>query len=272
MVPDPRHSDISGRFGAFPAPVVNLTDARGAWQSIAVLGMLTIQFLVLALIAWKLVLPASPPDAAEADERSQQIAALVEQLGRQAEAGQRSLEIDAQMEVLNAVVDHLGDGSAQGLVHALEQKQIENRQLQDAARVYQELEHKVQRDKLELATALKTANDARTLLEDRITRLNGQLDTYRDEKKEQEDRIAALEKEIKSLAGEESSDEQAARKRMWLWGGGGLVAAILVALGFLFLSSREEQAGGGEDEQLTGQDFQGDAEERTEDGPSDEPR
>jgi proteasome lid subunit RPN8/RPN11 len=49
----------------YGAPVINVQQPRDKepqWQGIAVLGMLSLQFALLALIAWKLLAPAAPPE------------------------------------------------------------------------------------------------------------------------------------------------------------------------------------------------------------------
>ncbi len=62
---DPRYSSPSGDYsGDFAVqPAVHFHDQRSPWQSVAMMGMLTIQLLVVALIAFRVLAPpaAEPP-------------------------------------------------------------------------------------------------------------------------------------------------------------------------------------------------------------------
>ena len=62
MSSDPRTRGFSAMQHT-PPTVVNIADTKSPWQGIAVLGMLSTQFLLLALIAWRILLPAGMPAA-----------------------------------------------------------------------------------------------------------------------------------------------------------------------------------------------------------------
>jgi len=54
----------------YGAPVINVQQPRDKepqWQGMAVLGMLSLQFALLVLLAWKLLIPAAPPEAKNED-------------------------------------------------------------------------------------------------------------------------------------------------------------------------------------------------------------
>ena len=58
MTSDPRYS-LSHRSG----PLVHITERSSLWQGIGVIGMLTMQFLLLVLIAWRIMLPPEPGES-----------------------------------------------------------------------------------------------------------------------------------------------------------------------------------------------------------------
>ncbi len=58
MPTDPRHSGFPG---GYPPMVVQVSESKQAWLPIAVLGMMTMQFLVVALIAWRILTPQGLP-------------------------------------------------------------------------------------------------------------------------------------------------------------------------------------------------------------------
>jgi proteasome lid subunit RPN8/RPN11 len=65
-------SDMPAQYSpsGYGAPVINVQQPRDKepqWQGMAVLGMLSLQFALLALLAWKLLIPAAPPEAKNED-------------------------------------------------------------------------------------------------------------------------------------------------------------------------------------------------------------
>ena len=66
MAHDPR---MGGYPGPFPAPVVNIAERNSAWQAPAIMAMMTLQFCVLALLAWKLLAPPDAETMAAQDEK-----------------------------------------------------------------------------------------------------------------------------------------------------------------------------------------------------------
>ena len=120
MTNDPRLGGYSSPTINIPAPVVNVPQQNNQWQGLAVMGMMTMQFLVVALIAWKLLLPAV---AAETDEEKseQQVAQLEKKIDRLIEARRTESLIDAKLEVLDRVIR--GEDGKPGAVNLLVDKQ-----------------------------------------------------------------------------------------------------------------------------------------------------
>jgi proteasome lid subunit RPN8/RPN11 len=239
MANDPR---LSGFPAPYPVPMVAPGDTRLSWQGVAVIGMLTMQFLFLALIAWRMIVPSGADTAGEKDRPSKQVAALVERLDRLVEAERRSQEIDGQLQVLDRVVSQLGDGTPEGVVRLLAEAERENETLKTDARVYRALEEKVNRDNEALASELKASRDDATYLSSRITKLDQTISEHEDREKQYREQIASLEKKLKSYqepdAVEKASEDD--KRRIWIWGSVGLVVVALVALGVIMGFSKRE--------------------------------
>ncbi len=239
MANDPR---LGGFPAPYPVPMVAPGDNRLSWQGVAVIGMLTMQFLFLALIAWWMIAPSWTETASEKDQQSKQVAALVERLDQLVEAERRSQEIDSQLQVLDRVVSELGDGKSEGVVRLLERTQRENETLKTDARVYRALEEKVKRDNDALASDLKATRSDATYLSGRIVKLDQTISKYRDEQEQHREQIVLLKKELKSYeepdTAEKASEDD--RRKIWIWGSVGLVVVALVALGVIMGFSKRE--------------------------------
>ncbi len=239
MSTDPRLGGYPGPGGLYPPSVVNVGNGRSSWQGVAVLGMLTVQFLFLALIAWKIIAPGGS-EPADQEQQSKQVAVLVERLDRLAEAEERSREIDSQLQVLDRVVGQLGEGTAEGLVPMLEQLQSENDRLKADTRVYRAMEEKAKEESDELTTSLKRAKDEEDYLNTRIARLRQEIS---DNKAEASKEIAALEKKLEPYEKPEEKDDKPAttsNRKLWMWGSLGLLLAALIAIGVIMSFSKRE--------------------------------
>ena len=110
MPNDPRYSGLPG---VYPPTVVQVGESKQTWLAVAVLGLLTMQFLVLALIAWRILMPDGAAAAA-----------------RPATNG-RGRELAAQRAVLDRVIGKL-DVAPDGIVQDLEQERQKNEELQSS--------------------------------------------------------------------------------------------------------------------------------------------
>lgn len=242
MSSDPRLGGYPGPGGLYPPSVVNVGNGRSSWQGVAVLGMLSVQFLFLALIAWKIIAPGGF-GSAEQDQQSKQVGVLVERLDRLAEAEERSREIDSQLQVLDRVVGQLGEGTPEGLVRLLEQLQSENDRLKADARVYRGMEEKVKEENDGLASSLKRAKEEEDHLNTRIERLSRSISDREAEADNYQQEIASLKKKLKSYEEPKREDGKpvtAGNRKLWMWGSIGLLLAALVAIGVIMSLSRRE--------------------------------
>ena len=105
---DPRYSESS--FGG-GSPVVNLTESRNPMMDLAILAMLTVQFAILALLAWKMM---TPPAVAKVE--AEEMPAAVEQARDQ-----------AYRDILKAAVS--ANGQSDSLVEQYTQLKTENARL-----------------------------------------------------------------------------------------------------------------------------------------------
>ena len=61
---DPRYSQIAQNSGGGSAPVINVSDNRNPMFDLALMGMLAMQFILLALIAWRMMAPPAVAESA----------------------------------------------------------------------------------------------------------------------------------------------------------------------------------------------------------------
>jgi hypothetical protein len=200
MPTDPRHSGFPG---GYPPMVVQVSETKQAWIPIAVLGMLTMQFLVAALIAWKILalpaanpLPSSPPTA----------------------------DLAAQRAMLDRVIGQL-DVAPDGVVQSLEQQRQKNDELQSSnlgllAHV-REMSAAQQKSEEKLQATLRRNAD----LQATNDRLSGDRETAREQVKRLREKLAQYE----HVEGEEKETGITTWLAQWKWYvGSGIV--ILVAL------------------------------------------
>lgn len=195
---DPR-SGVSP-FPAMPHPVLPMpyTDPRSAWLGPAVLGMLCMQFLLLALLAWRILSPDTSESVGVPPPRGRTAAASGADAAGEADRVSREAEI--QMRLLDRIVDQLGQQAPRGLVPMLEQLQQENETLKADARVYRTLEAKVKVENETLARALAAAEEEKSKLARQVAQFQ---DEIRERNRTQEDdrrRIALLNEQLAPAA------------------------------------------------------------------------
>lgn len=157
----------------YPVPWRPDADSRSAWHDTAVLGMLVIQFLFLALLAWKTLVPGTPLDGpGDPGTLSTRSAVVAEPAGAR---NHPASEAEIQLRLLDRIVDQLGQGTPQGLVRMLEQLQKENENLQADARVYRDLEAKVRTENEVLSRSLAAAKQARDELTKQVADLRATI-------------------------------------------------------------------------------------------------
>lgn len=241
MAHDPRYG---GAGGGYPAPIIQVGDSKQSWQGMAVLGILSMQFLFLALLAWKLLFPAVGGEVAEAGKPPEEVQAVLDEFQSFAEAEQRSRRVEAQLDVLNEVMAALDSEGGRGVVAKLEQEKLLNQQLQDDARVYRGLEARVRSENADLLNQLNNAEEDKKYLGEQIQALKDKIRDAETDAKDKKQEIADLKSELKKYTGEDSDEdgEETARSRIWLWAALGGVAVALAVMAFLMsFQAREEE-------------------------------
>jgi len=207
MPNDPRYSGLPG---VYPPTVVQVGESKQTWMAVAVLGMLTMQFLVLALIAWRILAPAGG--------------------GAPRPTGQpvAGTELAAQRAVLDRVIGKL-DVAPEGVVQTLEQERQKNEELQASnlgllAQV-REL-NKTQEQTTDQLQSLATKNEQ---LVATVDRLKEERATARGQVKDLKEKLAQYE----PPAGEEEEATESgivSWLARWKWYVGGLVVIVLALI------------------------------------------
>lgn len=198
---DPRYSENS--YGS-TSPVVNIMDNRRPLADLAIIAMLTLQFMVLGLLAWKIILP---PAVAQVED--QQKTATVE------DARNRAYE-----EILRTAV------SAQGQDPAL--VDIYTALKTDNARLLANLDGQLARAE-KLATQRNSAELKLASKTDEANKLSEEIEKSRLKNKELSAELA------KSSQENGAADEQGSTgwwKYLW-WSIGGLLVVLVGASGFM---------------------------------------
>ncbi len=237
MAQDPR---FGGYPAPYPAPVVNIADRGGAWQAPAVFGMLTLQFCLLALLAWRMVLPTA--DAESIAARDQTLEAIEQRLDEIAAIESAQAQLGAQREILDRVIGEI-NVAPQGLVTALEEERRRIEELEAAVSgqlaVAREKEASLEREKI-LRKQEKAGLQARLAdLErkrDDIAARNKTLNSY---VAKLEERLEQYEPKEETAAEEETAGGE---KTDWTWYVVGGVAGVLLLGGAAawMLASRGE--------------------------------
>ncbi|MDA1050074.1 MAG: Mov34/MPN/PAD-1 family protein [Planctomycetota bacterium] len=221
MSGDPRFRGVSSS----PAPIINV-GGQPPWQTVAVLGMLTVQFCFLALIALRMLSPAEP--RAES-QPAKDVAALQASIERLGEVHRRESEIDAKIEVLDRVVGQW-DGTPDGVLQSLSEKTSETKELREGLRAHEALERELDASVAELKSQLEDAKGRERSLEQEIAIFHAKSRDDQAVLADLEARLAALEKPKVTAAA--TSDVARESKWDWRWIAGiatTVVAALAVA-------------------------------------------
>ncbi len=204
MSRDPRSAGYPG----YPPPVVHITEPRQTWLAVAVLGMLLMQFCLLALIAWRMFDPRDP----------------VASVQLKAEAA----ELDAERKMLDKVIGEL-QVAPDGLVQSLEEERRANEDLK-TSRLGLSV-HISEQEKL-----LAALRADKKQLEEKQQKLLETNDDLKALRRKEAGTIKQLKDRLKEYEGdEEAGDDPAwwAWMKRWKWyltGGALLILAIVVGL------------------------------------------
>ena len=246
---DPRYGNTSGGFGA---PIVNVTRDASHWQTVAVLGMLTMQFLLVALLFWK-TMQSTPVGVVDQPQNDR---AQLKQIAADLEL--RTKVVDREEAFLNRFYAVDAPGTGAKLVSENSQLQQQNQDLKNSV---SGLSAKVELGQQALATLSDSLEQSRADYANASELLRGQ-----ERQLEERDReIVVLKKTISKLSdtgrdnGDESQDFELLGISLWVWISGGVAVAIgAIAATVLTLQRgnlQEEQEG---DQDQTSHADQGD--------------
>jgi len=220
MSSDPRFRGVPSG----PAPIINV-GGQPPWQTVAVLGMLTMQFCFLLLIAMRMLSPAEPA----ADSRSSQdIAALQASIERLGEVNRRESEIDAKLEVLDRVVGQW-DGTPDRMLRSLSEKTSETKELREGLRAHEALERELDGNVAALNSQLEDAQGRERSLAKEIAIFKAKSRDDQAKVTELESRLAAFEKPMETAATTSDDARESQWYRDWKWIAG-IATTVVVAL------------------------------------------
>lgn len=227
MPSDSRYGGIASPPGMYGAPIVNVSSDRGnSWQPIAMLGLVSVQFLFLMLVAWKLFFPTGLAKAPE--KADPEIAAIKEGLDDLRATNRASARADAQMAVIDRVVREL-KGTPEEFVKTLEETQADNDQLKATVRAQMAQERELNSKNTRLEVAVSDAKLKQKELDLEIESLQKDLKSLKGKYDDQKTKIADLKKE---LAEYRPDKEQAEGIAGWFSGWNlvwiGIIAAVVL--------------------------------------------
>jgi proteasome lid subunit RPN8/RPN11 len=228
MSGDPRFSRASG-----PAPIVQVGGEQ-PWQSLAMLGMLAMQFCFLMLISWRVLVPAEPPAAALSSAK--ELSSLQASIDRLAEVQEQKSDIDAKLEVLDKVLGKW-DGTAQPIVQSLAAKTSEAQELRSSLEAHEAQEQHLDAQIKERDAQLATAAGQQRYLEKSLASAHARLDSQAKE----------LDELRKKLAPDKESASEPTADANWKWIAGGVVVLATLLGTAAFLIPRSSPRRGDQD-------------------------
>jgi hypothetical protein len=187
MPTDPR---FTGQPGGYPPLVVQLNEPRQPWIPLAVCGMLTIQLLVVALIAWRVLEPPATPLANAPADR----------------------ELAEQRKLLDGVIGKL-QVAPEGVVQALEEARRKNDELTSANVGLLAQIREIAAAQQKTDTQFKSAQKRSADLDDKLQRVKV-------EQAESQNQIDKLKEKIAQYEGTEDEGQEASWSRWlnhWKW-------------------------------------------------------
>jgi hypothetical protein len=229
----PATSTQRGTSGGYGAPVVHLHQPAPTrerdWQGPAMVGLLAMQFCLLALIAWKMIDPSAGGlgGSAAAEE---QLAELKQALEIRAEADAALEKLKWRTQMLDEVATEL-KGTPPGFVERLQEKFDQTQRLNDDVKARVAEIRLLEASVAEAKRKQDSAQSLASLEKERLNRQIGDLETRLDKRvKENEALALRLEKYEPAKPADEAA-ETANRWSIWWYVGGGLVAAVILGAG-----------------------------------------
>jgi proteasome lid subunit RPN8/RPN11 len=235
MAHDSRSHGADLPMTAFPVTVNSVPDPRGIWFAAGVMGMLTLQLLVVLLIAWQLLFSPTDtlPGGAAVHASAVREPAPVDAEYREAQLAWERVE--SQRQLLDRVIAALDDGMPENLVSQLENQRREFEHLQADMRAYRVLERHLRDENRTLVAKLDEAGQLESQLRNQVRTLDRALAEARSEATEAQRRLAALQDEPTSqapatvTASPDSDQPSIWSARWWMWIAGAALVLIVVA-------------------------------------------
>lgn len=230
-----------GPAGAYGAPVVHLHQPAPPppppWQGPAVVGVLVLQFCLLALIAWKLIDSGNSLNSPKEDK----IAAVLEKLDESLNAKRTSdsaiAHAKAQTEVLDHVVAEL-KGTSDGFVERLQEKFDQTKRLEVAvdssAAKIRELESLLASKRDQLVAAESLDKEEQDRLKSQVGRLEVSVDKLKDDLAAREAEVASLKTRLQPEKAAATADPNAKSTATIWYIVGGVLAAVVVVPGLWY--------------------------------------
>ena len=226
-------AQLEGKVSAMPAqyspsgygaPVINVQaprDKEPQWQGVAVLGMLALQFALVALIAWKLLAPAASPTAKNDD-----LDKLVERMDKWLDNGEYESREQARQQAYSRIMTEL-KGAPPDYAARLEREAQELEYLRGE-------QARVQAHEKELLAKVDTAAEE-------LKHVKENLDVKR---KQFDDLMEKYDKQGKKLSEAKAKDEADKKAKgeetdqadyTWWWVAGAVLAAITLGTTAFFM-------------------------------------
>ena len=221
------------------APVVHLHQPPQpqppAWQAPAVVGILCLQFCLLALIAWRMLDPRLPFGmTAGAGDTESELADLKVALAAKAEADAALEKLKLRTEMLDEVAREI-KGTAPGFIERLEGKYDQTAKLTKDVEArdgqIEELKRNSAAEIVTIGSALRKAENERERLKTRVDDLNKQLGNLT---LQNEELLAKLEKYEPPTKDATKTAAAGGDRTIWWYVGGGILAAVIVVAGVWF--------------------------------------
>ncbi|HAY80805.1 MAG TPA: hypothetical protein DCY79_13440 [Planctomycetaceae bacterium] len=227
---DPRYSNMPGSFGA---PVVNVTREANHWQTIAVLGMLAMQFLLVAFLFWRTMEPVPVADAEPSQEDRQQLKQIAADLELRAKVVAREEAFLNQF--------YATDDPATGVQLVTENSQLKQQNL-DLRNTVTGLSAKVDLDQQALTRLNDSLDQSRADYANATERLLG----TQKQLEEQSGEIKLLKERISNLSGEGQENQAGAEGAqllgvsLWIWVSGGVAVVVGAIAATLWTAQRND--------------------------------
>ncbi len=246
MASDSRYSGVAGQIGTSPAPVINISENRNGFQGPVVVGMLLMQFLLVVLIAWRMMVPAGGDDDKKADQ-VKQITSIEKKIDALTKFEQLKHNIALESQIQTRVLDRIVTQLIKDPEHLVYQVAEQEREL-----ALRDAEHRgdlalrglLEQEKKTLDTALKDTQKKLGDEQKKYTKLRNKYEAKTTELTEQTKQMVSLNKDIAKLKKEisiEKDGDDGALSPLTIGIGVAIVVVLIIAgAGFTFLMRRPE--------------------------------